>query len=286
MNARDTGKLVLASVRSLISSLPPGDKKVAQAILDDPESIIHMTVAELATRAGTAESTTVRCCRKLGYKGFQDLKIHLARELSQSVDNDHKSISKLSSPQSILSTVLSFNTEVIADINSSLQPESFDQALTALLNARQVSILGFGFSYFVCLDAQDRLASIGVDARAPESPNMKLMHAARLQPQDVAILVSHTGATKDLIRYCKLAQDRGATTIALTSYSRSRLAKLADITLVAGGRDLDFRFDAASARLAHLTVLDALYLALALKLGKKAEESLAIFHDEEAAWRL
>ena len=148
MNTKETGKLVLASVRSLISSLPPGDKKVAQAILDDPESIIHMTVAELATRAGTAESTTVRCCRKLGYKGFQDLKIHLARELSQSVNSTHKSLSEASSPQAILSTVLRFNTEAIADINSSLQPESFEQALTALLNARQVSILGFGFSYF------------------------------------------------------------------------------------------------------------------------------------------
>lgn len=286
MSTTHHGKQVLASVRSLITSLPRSEQKIAQVVLDDPESVIHMTVLELAQRAGTAESTAVRCCHKLGYSGFQDLKIRLARELATGAHDDHEVLTSSSTPSQVLRSVLTFDTQVISDISSSLDPDAFEAAVFALLDARRVALLAFGFSYFVCLDAQDRLSSIGMDVRAPESPNMKLMLTNRLQPEDVAICVSHTGATKEVLRYAELAQRQGATTIALTSFARSKLAKIADITLVAGGREIDFRFDAASARLAQLAVLDAIYLALALNLGEKAETSLAVYHDEESGWRL
>jgi DNA-binding MurR/RpiR family transcriptional regulator len=286
MSTTHHGKQVLASVRSLITSLPPSEQKIANVVLDDPEAVIHMTVLELAQRAGTAESTAVRCCHKLGYTGFQDLKIRLARELATGIHDDHEVLTSSSTPSQVLRSVLAFDTQVISDISSSLDPGAFDAAVGRLLNARRVALLAFGFSYFVCLDAQDRLSSIGMDARAPESPNMKLMLTNGLEADDVAFCVSHTGATKEVLRYAELAQRRGATTVALTSYARSKLAKIADITLVAGGREIDFRFDAASARLAQLAVLDAIYLALALNLGEKAETSLAIYHDEESGWRL
>lgn len=286
MPSTHDGKQVLASVRALLPSLPPSEQKIAQVVLDDPEGVIHMTVIEIAQRAGTAESTAVRCCRKLGYTGFQDLKIRLARELVTRTPNEQQVLSSASSSRDVLRTVLAFDTQVVSDLSSTLDPVAFDTAVSTLLTARRVAILGFGFSYYVCLDAQDRLSSIGVDARAPESPNMKLMLTRRLKPGDVLLCVSHTGATKEVLRYAELAQAQGASTIALTSYSRSKLAKIAQTTLIAGGRELDFRFDAASARLAHLAVLDALYLALALKFGEQAERSLAIYHDEESAWRL
>jgi DNA-binding MurR/RpiR family transcriptional regulator len=279
-------KTVLASVRALIGSLPPGDRKVATVILEHPEDVIHMTVAELATRADTAESTAVRCCHKLGYQGFQDLKIRLARELATHGPEVHSSLDAATRPHDILRTVLAFDREVLGDINSTITADAFDAATEALERAGRVLLTGFGSSYIVCLEAQERFSSVGIDTRAPESPNMKLLQASWLGENDVLLCVSHTGATKEVIRYAEVARAGGATTIVLTSFARSRLARLADILLVAGGRELDFRFDAVSGRLAHLTVLDALYLALAQRLGDRATASLTVFHNEESAWRL
>ncbi|GAA0715766.1 MurR/RpiR family transcriptional regulator [Dactylosporangium roseum] len=279
-------KTVLASVRSMLESLPPGDRKVAQAILDDPEGVVNMTVAELASRAGTAESTAVRCCHKLGYRGYQDLKIHLARELATRRPQVSWTIDAQSEPYDVLRTVMDFNAELLREITSSITPEAFDLATARLSAARRVLLLGFGSSYNVCVEAQDRLASIGLDAMAPESPNMKLLQCRRVTPDDVVVCVSHTGATKELIRYAELAQSRRALVLAITSFGRSRLVRAADVVLVAGGRELDFRFGALSGRLAHLAVLDALYLAVAVRLGDRAIANLAAFHDEESAWRL
>ncbi|MGO2747546.1 hypothetical protein [Microbacterium sp.] len=74
--------------------------------------------------------------------------------------------------------------------------------------------------------------------------------------------------------------------IALTSFSGTRLAQRADIPLIAGGRELDFRFDAMSARITHLAVLDAIYVSLPHRLGERPFDRLRTFYNEEAAWRL
>lgn len=279
-------KTVLATTSALLASLPPGDKKVAQVILDEPEAVIHMTVVELASRAGTAESTTIRCCRKLGYTGFQDLKIRLARELSVEKPPAIPTLSAGQTPHDVLRAIVSFNRQLLDDVNITIESRTFNQAAEALLGAGSVLLTGFGFSYFVCLDAQDRLSSIGINARAPEAPNMKLLQAHRLKRGDVLICVSHTGATKEILRYVDIAKHHGASSIGITSSPRSKLARVSDYSLAVGGRELDFRIDSASARIVHLSVLDSLYLALAQMLGKSADDNLSIFHDEESVWRL
>lgn len=279
-------KTVLATTSALLASLPPGDKKVAQVILDEPEEVIHMTVVELAGRAGTAESTTIRCCRKLGYSGFQDLKIRLARELSLEKPPSIPTLSTGQTPHDVLRAIVSFNRQLLDDVNITIESGIFNEAAEALLEADNVLLTGFGFSYFVCLDAQDRLSSIGINARAPEAPNMKLLQAHRLKEGDVLICVSHTGATKEILRYVDIAKNHGAHSIGVTSSPRSKLARVSDYSLAVGGRELDFRIDSASARIVHLSVLDSLYLALAQMLGNSANDNLAIFHDEESVWRL
>lgn len=278
-------KQVLPTIRARLGSLSPGERKVADAILDSPSDVIHMTVNEIATKAGSADSTVVRLCHRLGYAGYQDLKIRLARELVSTEPAVRSSIDASAAPHEVLRAVLSFNIEALSDITSSISTDQFDQAAGAIAQANKVLLLGFGSSYFVCQEAHERLSSVGVDAAAPDSPNMKLLLASRTTPDDVVICVSHTGATKEVIRYAEVAAENGATVIALTSFARTRLAQKASIALIAGGQELDFRFDAMSARIAHLAVLDAIYISLPYKLGERSTRSLNTFHGEEAAWR-
>ncbi len=191
---------VLPTIRVKLGSLSPGERKVANVILDSPSEVIHMTVGDLALRAGTAESTAVRMCHRLGYAGYQDVKIRLARELVSSEPAVRSQIDGSAEPHEILRMVLAFNIEALRDITSSISPEEFDRAADAIAHASKVLLLGFGSSYFVCKEAHERLASVGIDASAPESPNMKLLLASRTTPGDVVVCVSHTGATKEINR--------------------------------------------------------------------------------------
>src|SRR4030081_4162216 len=63
------------------SSLRAAEQRVAYFILKHPDELIYLTVTELAERTHTSESTVVRLCQKIGYKGYQEFKIVLARDL-------------------------------------------------------------------------------------------------------------------------------------------------------------------------------------------------------------
>ncbi|HHV56396.1 MAG TPA: MurR/RpiR family transcriptional regulator, partial [Firmicutes bacterium] len=71
----------LVRLRSVFPSLKQAEARAAAWMLDNPQEIIHMTITELADQCGVAEATIVRLSKKLGYNGFQDLKIALARDL-------------------------------------------------------------------------------------------------------------------------------------------------------------------------------------------------------------
>ena len=57
------------------------EKKVIDGILNIPtEEIIYLSISDLATRLNVADATLVRFCKKLGYNGFQEFKLHLSQE--------------------------------------------------------------------------------------------------------------------------------------------------------------------------------------------------------------
>src|SRR5512143_231974 len=71
----------LIRLRGLYPSLKSALQKVADVILRQPEMAIYASVNEVAAVATVSEATVMRFCRILGFKGFQDFKIALAREM-------------------------------------------------------------------------------------------------------------------------------------------------------------------------------------------------------------
>lgn len=280
------GPSVLARIRSLLPTLSPSEARVATLIIENPDDVIHMTVGEVAERAEAAESTTVRCCRTLGFKGFQDLKISLARETTSLSQYVYDQVDPGDAPGDVLMKVMGFSAQVIRDASSGIDPQTFEDAVAILNEASQIVLIGFGASYLVARSARDQFASIGLSATAPEDSNLKTLRSRLIAPDACGLIISHTGATRGSIRCADAMRARGATTIALTSFPRSRLAERVDYPLIASGRGLSFRFEALSGRLAHLAVVDALYLALARTNPERAREALDIYFEADSSWRL
>ena len=88
------------------------------------------------------------------------------------------------------------------------------------------------------------------------------------------LLAFHSGSNKGLLEALEVAKARGAKIIAITSYKKSALSQLADITLYTSTRETEFRTEASSSRLAQLSLLDTLYVGLSLQ---RQEETLKIY---------
>jgi DNA-binding MurR/RpiR family transcriptional regulator len=162
---------------------------------------------------------------------------------------------------------------------------SLARAIDLLASARRVLCLGVGTSAPLAQDAAYRLTTIGVDADAPPDVHVQHVRARLLTVSDVAMAVSHTGATQETLGAARGAKEAGARVIAITSFSTTPLTEIADVALVAGGLETSYRVEAMASRLAHLLVIDSLYTSLALKARQRARKAQQLTADVLAEHR-
>lgn len=258
-------------IRSRIPQLSPVEAGVAHVLLGQGESLIYQSASEIATLSGAALSTVVRTCKNLGFKGFQDLKLSLARENRLPAPGEIQSdISEDDRPRDILRKLQASGSSAVDFGVGHVDADRFDFAVAALTTARSILCLGVGTSAPLAQDAAYRYMWLGRNAEAPNDVHVQHVRASLLGADDVALVVSHTGSTRETVTVAKAAQGRGATVVTVTSYPRSPLTAVSDIVLVAASEETAYRVEALASRIAHLVVLDALWVATALKIGKPA----------------
>lgn len=272
-------------IRSLVPSLAPSDARVARAILADPTAVIELSTSGLARLAEVSPSTVVRCCQRMGFRGFSHLRRMLAREASdQSLH--HGDIAEGDTDVVILAKVFASAARVLAEGSRTIDAAAFERAVAAIGAARRVLVVGVGTSAPLAQDAAYRFATLGVVSEAPADVHVQHVAARLLGASDVCIAVSHTGATRETVATVRAAHSAGATTIAVTSFASSPLVELADVVLVTGGPEFSFRHEAMASRLAHLSLLDALYVAVALRSPRSARVALDASAEVIGAHRL
>ena len=263
-----TSAEVLVTLRGISPTLVPSLQRVAQRILDDPSRAAAETISELARGAATSEATVLRLCRQLGIRGYRELRVALAAEsgreraLSDSRDIGGD-IGRTDDLDTVIDSVTYADQQAIADTARTIDRAALATAVDLVAGARRVDLVGVGASAVVALDLQQKLHRIGLIAFAWSDTHAALTAAALLGPSDVMIGISHTGATRDTAEAIREASTHGASTIGLTSAPRSPLALQVDVLLVTAARETTFRSGATSSRIAALSVVDVLFVAVA-----------------------
>jgi DNA-binding MurR/RpiR family transcriptional regulator len=254
---------VRAAIRAALGGLITSEARVAQLILDAPD-VMHRSVTEVAVAADVSASTVVRACQRLGYSGFQQLKLALAGDTVPVIRRLQDDVADGDSPADVLAKVLAGGEEALRSVEQTLDVAAFDDAVRWISGARRVLVCGVGTSAPLAHDVAYRLMSIGIDAEFPSDVHVQHVRAALLSAGDACVVVSHTGATTETLATASAARAAGARTVAVTSFVRSPLTDIVDAPLVASSRELSYRVEAMASRLAHLCVLDALVVAVAL----------------------
>jgi RpiR family carbohydrate utilization transcriptional regulator len=278
---------VQARVRAHLPGLQAADERVARVILGQPNVVIYKSASELGEMADTSSATVVRCAQKMGFKGFHDLKLALARELAvfeqaRVADSPPGGDPRLA----VLEQITRAGAESVRDAGALVDPAAFDSVVDAIASARRVLFIGVGTSAPLCQDAAYRFSAIGVLAEASADVHVQHVVARLLTDKDVCVVVSHTGSTRETLAAAKAARDAGATTVAITSFATSPLTELVDQVIVAGTRELALRFEAMASRLAHLALLDALLVAVAGRDERRSQAALEIYTDVLGEHRL
>lgn len=272
---RDSLGGALIRLRGLYPSLKAALRKVADLIMDKPEMAIYSSVNEVAAAASVSEATVMRFCRTLGFRGFQDFKIALAREMVSPLQRLHEEVEEGDDPDSIVRKVFQANINALKDTLDVLDMKAMEEAAHAMLAARQILLIGVGTSGPIVTDAANKFFRLGLKVVAHTDAHLMMMAAALLSPEDVVIAVSHSGSTRDPVESAKVGQDAGAKVICITNNSLSPLTRVADIVLVTASRETRFRQEAMASRLCQTSIIDSLYTLIALAKHEEALENLS-----------
>ena len=253
----------IAQSRSLLRK---SELKVADHVLLDPAAVMHSSMADLAHTVGVSEPTIVRFCRAIGCLGFQDLKLKLAQSLAAGASFGQFSISEQDAIGDISQKIFDTTLHTLMDVRERLDPQDLERAVAAIARAERVEFYGFGASGAVATDAQHKFFRLLLSAAAYSDPHMQAMSAVTLKPSDVAICISQSGRSKDLLITANVVRETGATLITLCP-SQTPLAELATINLAIDVQEDTEIYTPLTSRIAHLVVIDVLAMGVAMARG-------------------
>jgi DNA-binding MurR/RpiR family transcriptional regulator len=254
------------------NTLFPAERKVAEYVLAHAQEVTAFSVNELARAAAASEATIVRFCRALAFGGYKDFKLALAAEASGVVSIIHEDISPTDDVMTITRKLFRSDLQAIADSLQTLDGSEMERAVSVLSAATKIEFYGNGSSAPAAIDAYYRFIRIGLPAFVVTDSYMQAVSSAQLSPGQVAFAISHTGRTEEAIFALRKARAGGATTICLTSNIRGPVTEFADIKLITAARETAVRNQAMASRIAHLSVIDALYVNLAMRRYDYAQE--------------
>lgn len=273
---------VIATIRARIPGLQPTEQAVAAVLLQRAAEIVELNSQQVADAAGASRATVVRTCQSLGFTGYQQLRVLLARDSGyRSARSDaSERASEATDAAGMVQATFRHVADTAGQMSALLDAAAVNAAIEAVAGAGRVLVVGNGLSAPLASDAAARMTGIGRPAEAPTDFMNQQITARLLAATDALLVISGSGANVSSLRAAAAARAAGATVLAVTAFDRTPLTELATISLIATMPDLTFREEITlTSRLPQAILIEALVAALAARLGDSATAAKALALD-------
>lgn len=254
---------LLPMINSLNQNFTKSEKKVAYIVTQNPKQVMYSSITDLAEIAGVGDTTIIRFCRKLGFKGYQNFKMALAQEISSNNNASgvvlNEEILDDDTTEEVIQKLYAINSHAMQETLSLLKQEQVLQAIKIIEKSKKVHFYGIGASGVTALDAKYKFMRIGLNVDSFTDGHIMAMDASLMGKEDTVIGISYSGSTKDTLDALKIAQQAGANTICITHHTKSPITQYADIILLTGSREGPLQGGAVTTKIAQLFVIDILY---------------------------
>lgn len=275
----EDNQIIISQIKNHMKSFTKAESKVAEYIIANPNKIIESTIVELAEQSECSEASIIRFCKNLGYKGYHDFKIAMARSIVDPYKHLSTVFEKDDPLEVVINKTFSNLITTLEQTRNILHKAEMEKAVKAIAEAERLVLFGSGGSAVVARDVQHKLLKIGVRAEHFVDADMQLMSASLLEKGDVALGISNSGVNSGTIECLKLARKAKATTIVLTSVGKAPIMKYGDIIIQNNSQETIFKSESSSGRIAQLAILDALVAAISFQEYDKAFNAIQTTRD-------
>ena len=240
------------------------EEALAEYILNNKGDVINMSIQELSAESFVSTSCVVRLCKKLGMDGFPEFKLTLATQLSNKeeeiiVDPNFPFLEN-DSFYEIARKVHTLTVSAIDDTYSKFSARNFDKAVRMIKRAKKVAIFARGDNYMRALSFTNMMMKIGYTININTIPMEDDHVALGLDDHDLAIIISYSGSTFDIIRTCKILERNNVPVIAITAKPKSKVAQLAKLLFMISDKESQsIKFSNFASQEAIAFVLNTIY---------------------------
>lgn len=243
-------------------NLTKTEEKLSQYIIENVNGIIYDSIQDIAAKTNTSPAAVIRFSKKLGYNGFSELKLDLAKDNTEEIPLFSEKICEKDSLKTIVKKSMLSDTSAVEQTYKLLRIETLNNAVQAMKRAKRIYLFGISSSGICCYDLAQKLSRVGYDVVFYNDFHMQLAATTYITKDDVALAVSYSGNTKEINVAMEHAKAQGATTISITQFIKSPLLKFSDLILYVPSQENDLRLGAVSSRNASLILTDLLYLGM------------------------
>ncbi|MGH8033888.1 MAG: MurR/RpiR family transcriptional regulator [Lysobacterales bacterium] len=244
----------------VLPTLTRSHRQVADYVLAHPLQAATMPIDELAATVGVSVATANRFARALEFDGYPQFRAALVLGFETTLAPVEKLRSKLEHPATVADVFASALAESQRNIEltrQSLDAQSCEQAVDAILRAQRIYIVGFGASSWLggLLQRSLDLYCDNVQLLAStEGSSYGARVLTRLQPTDLLIAIAYPRYIADTVLLARRAREAGVPVLALTDRVTSPLAPLATVALYAH-TDSQYFANSETTALAHIEAL-------------------------------
>ena len=248
-----------------LPDLTRSHRKMADYVLDRPLQVATMAIDELAAALDVSVATANRFARALGFDGYPQFRAALVLGFESALAPVKKLRSQLESPATAVDVFIGSLSNIQRNISltqKSLDAHTCEQAVSAILDAKRIGIIGFGASTWLGGLLQRGLDPYCGDVHllaTVEGASSSARAVSRLEATDLLIAIGFPRYATDTVFLTQRARDAGVPVLALTDRVTSPLAQLATVSLYASTESEYFSNCEAGA----LALIEALCSAVA-----------------------
>lgn len=265
---------VFVKLNSYLPSATESEKNIINYMLNDYESVINSDIRTLSEKTLSSPSTVIRLCKKLGFKGFKQLKEHLIYDVAVQNSNKKelsKSLAYNDDIDKIIDVVTEKSQNSITNTSKLLNKEDLIKTVELIEQSQDINLYGMGSSLLVAKDMRQKFIRVNKKLNVDDDWHMQYLSAKNSSTDSLAFIFSYSGVTEEMIACNKVLRDKGSKIVFIGGFLNSYLAKNSDIVLQVAPTENIFRMGAFSSRISQLFIVDLIY---SLYINRNYDDSL------------
>jgi len=269
-------------IKNKFPTLSPGQKKIAEFLVDHQEDAVLKTAFQLGKKVGVSETTVIRFSYALGFRGFSDMQDMIRQEwlaTTKQHSTQHFQIQNKHTEVDVYAEVIERESQILQLLLNQLNKESIDQAIEQLIQADRVYIGGFGASFAAAHWLYYSLSQLRENVFL--SKHVLPEQLCELKEGSAAIVFSFPRYTKDSLKLAELVKKQHAKLISITDRQLSPIGQISDITITTEEQMESGYFSFVSVISLLEMIIAGMHIRDPIRISKRQEMIEMLYADQE-----